>query len=1049
MNFRVYRSSAGSGKTFTLVLEYLKIALDNQPEAYRQILAITFTNKAAGEMKERVLQALKDFTGDAPVSGKNAPLFETLKTALGLNDEILRQRSRKVLTNILHNYADFSISTIDKFTHKIVRTFAHDLRLNVGFDVELDEKSLLKRAIDQLVARAGTDENLTKLLVDFTKSKMEEDRNWQIEQDLLDFSSILLEEEAPPYLRRLRDLDTADFFKVRKELKSRMIIFREKITGSGEKALKLMSEAGIEAASFAGGANGIAKYFSYLAAFRIDKLQPSATVSRNVSEDKWYASKVNEIQKQAIDSIAEQLKVLFLETTAFIEQQLPAFNLLSLIDRNIFSLALLNRVEEELENVKWEFNLLPISDFNKKISEVVIREPIPFIYERIGERYHHFLIDEFQDTSLLQWQNLLPLLENALGGGYFNMVVGDAKQAIYRWRGGEVEQFVRLPEIYKPMNEDFAVQKQMSLTHHFQEALLANNYRSKMEVVDFNNRFFESLHPLLSEYGSAIYRNVAQGYREDNRGGGVSIQLLEASGDKSYESLTCERVLEIVRGNLADGYEFVDMAVLCKKNREGAVIAQYLITHGIPVVSSESLLLISSPEVRTVIHLMTLLSDPSNHFLISKIIEYLHLQEKIEGALFEVTHRFFREGQSIFGWLKQYNIHLNDAELVLLPLYELAEAVMRAFGWMEKADPYLQALLDVIYKYSNKEGNERSSFLEWWKQKQTSFSVQVPEGTPAVHVMTVHKSKGLEFPVVIHPHATYDARIQRSQAWVDIAPEKLEPLSTALLPLVKQTEQTRFSEIYREEQEKSLLDMLNVLYVALTRPRERLYILTTPPSKGRGNRSVPDLLAHFYEQTEAFSRDPLYMQYGTFEKRNAEKKKENEELIMERFESADWKDRITVSYRSPLLWEEQSGKARDYGKLIHEILGGVRTINDLPGEIGKMQMNGMITAEETIGISNRLTALLNREELCTYYSQGQEVVNEVDILLPGGEGFRPDRVVLLPGETVVIDYKTGMEDSKHLAQLRTYQKLLHEMGYPRVAAYLVYIGGEEKIIKVA
>ena len=1050
MSFKVYRSSAGSGKTYTLVLEYLKIALGNSPHAYRQILAITFTNKAASEMKERVLQALREFS-EVREDGSTTHLFESLKTELEVSNETLRQRSKVVLTDILHNYADFSIGTIDKFTHKIVRTFAHDLKINVGFDVELDEKNLLQRSVDQLITKAGTDEGLTNLLIDFILRKMEDNRNWQVEQDLLKFSSIIMEEDSPARLQDLKDVSTADFFAIRKELARRINLFASSVKQMGEKALATLSEHGIDPASLAGGTNGIAKYFSYLAQTRMDKLTPTATVQKYIQEDKWCAGKVSADQKQLIDSIAERLKEIYTEATRLVEENFPKISLLALIEKNIFSLALLNRIEQELDAVKNEYNVLPISDFNKKISEVVMEEPIPFIYERIGERYHHFLIDEFQDTSLLQWQNLLPLIENALGGGHFNMLVGDAKQAIYRWRGGEVEQFVKLPGIHKPLNEEFAVQKEQSLQYHYKEELLKNNFRSKMEVVDFNNSFFSSLHTLMSDYGIAIYGDIAQRFDPENTGGGVGIHVLEEAGDKDYETLICENVLEIVLKSKEQKYEFDDIAVLCKKNGEGSLIAQYLIEHGIPVVSSESLLLISSAEVRLVLHIIRLLSDPDNRFLAAKIIEFLIQSGRGQGDVYEVTNHFINSSEGIFEYISRFGIHLDASILELLPLYDLTETIMRSFGWMEKANPYLQSLLDVIFQYSNKEGNERIGFLDWWSQKSTKFSIQVPEGTRAVNVMTVHKSKGLEFPVVIHPFATYTARIQRSNAWVDVSDENISPLQSALVPVNKQLENTRFKEVFQEEQEKSLLDMLNVLYVALTRPREKLYILTEPPSKNRSNRSASDLLAYYYEQTDAYRENKQWMVFGNLEVMNSggSNKKGKNEMVMTQFVSNDWKERITVTYRSSKLWEKGDHlQARDYGNLIHDVLSGVRTIDDVSPQMDKLLLTGMITSEECEEITENILNVLQKEEIKQFYKEGLQVINEVDILLPEGKGYRPDRVVLSGNTVVVIDYKTGLEDQGHFNQLMAYKKVLSEMGYEEVKAFLVYLGGEEKIVSV-
>ncbi|NQX97301.1 MAG: UvrD-helicase domain-containing protein, partial [Flavobacteriales bacterium] len=451
-NFVTYNSSAGSGKTYTLVKEYLKIALETKSSTqYKHILAVTFTNKAAAEMKARVIEALKALSADEALEG--TPKFLQLdllkpKTdgGLGIDANEINERSKKVLKSILHNYNDFGISTIDKFTHKIIRTFAHDLQLPLNFDIELDDREVLGAAIDMLIAEVGNNEKLTKLLLEYTSKKAEAEESWHIEKDLFEFSRNLLKEDGELYLEKIRKLTIKDFDAIKTQLYKQTKEFEQTVKQLGTDGLDLIQSKGVESASFS--RSFFVNYWKDLATLK--KFEPTATTLKIIAGDaNWYAAKVDDTQKQLIDSLQQEFITQFNNSREYIEKFESDYRVNKLIIKNLYNLAVLNEIEKTVLEFKKENNVLSISDFNKRIASIVESEPIPFIYERLGEKYNHYLIDEFQDTSIIQWHNLIPLVDNSLASGNFNMVVGDAKQAIYRFRGGEVEQIINLPQIFK------------------------------------------------------------------------------------------------------------------------------------------------------------------------------------------------------------------------------------------------------------------------------------------------------------------------------------------------------------------------------------------------------------------------------------------------------------------------------------------------------------------------------------------------------------------------------------------------------------------------
>jgi ATP-dependent exoDNAse (exonuclease V) beta subunit len=599
-NFVTYNSSAGSGKTYTLVKEYLKIALEtNNSNQYKHILAVTFTNKAAAEMKERIIEALTALSSGKPLEGTPKFLLEDLLKpikygGLGINSDEIGERCKKVLKSILHSYNDFGVSTIDKFTHKIIRTFAHDLQLPLNFDIELDDREVLGAAIDLLIAEVGNNEKLTKLLLEYTSKKAEEESDWRIERDLYEFSRNLLKEDGELYLAKIRKLSIKDFEVIKTQLYEQTKEFESTVKQYGEDGLAFINQKKVEFSSFS--RSFFANYWKDLATLK--KFEPTATTLKIITgEQNWYAAKVDDDQKQLIDSFQDEFTNQFNESRVYLDEFEGNYRVNKLIIKNLYNLAVLNEIEKTVLQFKKDNNVLSISDFNKRIAQIVETEPIPFIYERLGEKYNHYLIDEFQDTSIIQWHNLIPLVDNALGNGKFNMVVGDAKQAIYRWRGGEVEQIINLPQIYNHKNNPLLLEREAALGRNFSEEMLTTNYRSKAEIVQFNNDFFQSVAGNLSENYQKLYTDLTQEYNDKNTGGGVSVEFLEESDNEMYRTSVLKNIFNITQQALLDDYSLSDVAILTRSNSDGAEIATFLLENDINVISSESLLLNNSSEV--------------------------------------------------------------------------------------------------------------------------------------------------------------------------------------------------------------------------------------------------------------------------------------------------------------------------------------------------------------------------------------------------------------------------------------------------------------------
>ena len=1040
-NFVSYNSSAGSGKTYTLVKEYLKIALETRnPNLYKHILAVTFTNKAAAEMKARIIDSLKALSSGKELSGTPkfllADLLKPVKEG-GLECSALEigERSKNVLKSILHNYNDFGVSTIDKFTHKIIRTFAHDLQLPLNFNIELDERELLGASIDLLIAEVGKNEKLTKLLLEYTSKKADDEESWHIENDLFNFSRNLLKEDGELYLEKIRKLSIEDFDTIKTQLFQLTKDFEHKVMEHGKKAIEFIDAQGINSKSFSGGY--FYKYWLGLKDFT--NLTPNNTIVNIVNGEKeWYAKTVDTNQKQLIDQHQKELIQLFNSTRAYIHQFESDYKVNKLIIKNLYSLAVLNEIEKTVQEFKKDNNVLNISDFNKQIAKIVASEPIPFIYERLGEKYQHYLIDEFQDTSIIQWHNIIPLIDNSLGNGQFNMVVGDAKQAIYRFRGGEVDQIINLPNIYKHNNNPLLLERELALTRNYSNENLSKNYRSKAEIVQFNNDFFQSVASNLSEQYQQLYNNLKQEFDPKNSGGCVQLNFIEESDNQLFKDTVLNNIINTIKDNCEAGYSLTDIAILTRSNKDASEIASFLLANEVNVISSESLLLNNSKEVTFLLNLFRYLTSPNDINYQVLLFNYLTSPDE----LFEVfTHS---EGNKLIAYLKTKNIQFDFRKMANYSLYELAEHLVVLLELDKKVDVYIQFFLDKIHEYASRYDNSIVNFIEWWETRSEKFSIVIPEGVDAVRVMSIHKSKGLEFPVVIYPFATSPIQIGEDFFWTDET--KIEGLATAILPMVKDLENTRFAAVYQEEMNKSTLDLINVMYVALTRPKDRLYIISKVDfSKGvrklSNNGSVADYLYNFCELNPANKTDDHIFQFGWFTPKEKQiTEQSNNDKVFEAISYNNWREKLQISYQAPLAWDiENPETSGAHGTLIHTILAKINTKNDLDKVVASFLQKGLIADEDLPKIRIELENVFKIDGVDELFSNFEELKNERTILLPTGDSYQPDRVMVKNKTTYLVDYKTGKQNPKHVEQITNYKSLLTQMGYLNVNAYLLYV----------
>ncbi len=1041
-NFIVYKSSAGSGKTFTLVKEYLKLALqhkNNLANAYKGILAITFTNKAASEMKWRIIKALKDIASDT-----NPMLSEMISTELEIEKADLKSRAENVLTSILHNYSDFSIGTIDSFTHRIIRTFAIDLKLPVNFQIETDSDTVFKKVISILINNLGKDKLITDYLVQYSMAQVEDNKNWDPEITLIDFIKEIHKEGVTDRIALLSKYEISDFELIKKRLLVFIKEYNDVLKTNGTNGLKLIQDRAIGAETLAGGNSGIYNLFVKLAELKETTATElyKSTVLKTLTEDKWYSAKATAPDKAAIDSVKEELKKIALDVLGYVQKHQQRYTVFKLIYKNIYAMGLINELAKLTAEYKLEENVLFISEFNERISEVVNNEPTPFIFERLGDKYKHFLLDEFQDTSAMQWQNMLPLIDNSLGNGNLNLIVGDGKQSIYRWRNADVEQFVTLPAINSRHKNELLLEREESLIRNFEENVLSKNYRSQSVIVDFNNSLFEHLsETILHEGLKKIYHQQKQEHKENDQGF-VSMDFPEPA-EEDVDAVNINFILKYIQQAIDDNYEYSDICIIIRQNRHGNTIANYLIEKGIPVVSSESLLLNNSEEINVLISFLKYLSNQKDLVAASVVVNYLYSKQLFNEEQYVVYLRALNvsKTKTLLSILNESGIKTNTVKLTSSNLFDSCLEIINLLTLSEHNPQYVRFFLDEILSFLQGNTSNISLFLDWWERRSEKASVIIPEGINAVNIMTIHASKGLEFPVVITPFIAWE--IEKPQSiWVDIQEEGIE-LPIALINTTKAIDGTIYQPLAEKERQQQALDSLNMLYVDFTRAVERLHIIS-PKQKKETKKNAHAWLYEFAKTQAGFDTDHLYV--GSPEKKNLnnEHKKGLEQLTNKTIVFGQNEEVIKIKGSSSYNSSEEVSKAREYGILVHYILSQIKTKEDVDVVMIHAIQSGDISEKEAHEILVSIKALLSIPTISSYFEEGATVKNELEILTETGEILRPDRVVVSGNDAVVIDYKTGKKHaSKYHNQMKDYELALLKLGYTSVKKILLYIHEQE------
>ena len=1042
---------------------------------FRNILAITFTNAAANEMKAKIVKELRNIIDSDKVDPKS--MEAKLLEELGIDDAALKRNAQSLMTQIMHDYSNFCVSTIDAFVQKLSRSFAHDLGLPSQYSVSIDTDEVAETITERLGLRiTKKGDYLTDLLIDFSNNQFDNQRSTAIEIQLSEFIAKLMTEKAYQKDENNSIKNYSQYKETLDFLNDKTVDFEKDIQSQLNEFARLQKQFDLKDELFAYGKNGFISYLRKLSAKVYE--QPSARFNAVLEKGNCFSKDAEkQLDKAQVEAINAALLPVLRGINKVVMDDLASFLFYKSQRDLLYLYALRTQIRMEFDTLKNEEEIVHISEFNKLLNTVMGDFSVPFVYERIGEHFRHLFVDEFQDTSILQWHNLLPLVDNGLANGNMSMVVGDGKQSIYRFRSGEVEQIVRLPEIYgKPENNATFLQYEQNLKDNFAFKNLDTNYRSFAQVVNFNNAFFESAYTKLSSDLQKVYKAEKPGTEEkveifqkiDKKDdeGLVQVELYDAE-DKNLSNYCFERVKDIIDDlTKTKGYQYSDIALLTRKSDYGSEMANYLNDNGIPVLSQDSILLKSSNEVQLLVNTLRYLINGDNETVIANVLYYWKLTQDPDFS--GDISQLFGEVKAIAKGERTIELAMGLGEAGLLQgalakatcLYDLCANLLLIFRFDTIHDAFLNYFMEEVFKsqFGIKEGID--DFLTYWDTKQDKLAVMSVGGN-AVQIMTIHKSKGLEFPVVIYPEAIIDLdeKLNASRAtelWMHPYPNDLdfEPiphLDKVLFKLDKNAENMggRAREKVEKEKDSNCLDNLNLLYVAFTRAIQRLYVIAK-----RGKEKQTNIILDFLQNQQEHQvpgDGALVYRFGDSEFMKPKKKEGNEKKALETESVAsDWFRKISVDANPTLVWQSKSDKLspREFGELVHQILAKIRTTADMERVLSPYLADGTINQETADWIREKFLQMTQNPQIALAFDPSAKVKTECEIFyLPSETGvIRLDRYAELPDVIYLIDYKTGKEDKKHNGQVREYVKALTEMTDKEIRAYLVYLS--EDIIKV-
>ncbi len=1072
----VYKASAGSGKTFTLATEYIKLLLSNESN-YRSILAVTFTNKATEEMKHRILSQLYGIWKGLPDS---ANYIKKVCSELELSERQAAERAGKALTYLLHNYSYFRVETIDSFFQSVLRNLARELDLTPNLSVWLDDKQVEDMAVDELINELDSNHEVLHWILRYVNDHISEDKGWNVIDKIKTFGKTIFADfyrENSKYLSE-KVADKHFFDKFTRRLKTDTAEAQEIMSAIAYEFFTILAEESLDVPDFSNGKGGVCGFFIKL---RDGDFTPDIVGSRiqtAANDTEAWVAKSNKRRDVILDVVRRRLHPLLQRGIVERERQWSRYQSARLTLAHLYELRLLGNIEKKVHELNEEHNRFLLSDTQHLLHSLISDSDSPFIFEKIGSRLEHVMIDEFQDTGTTQWQNFKVLLRECMSHeGSQNLIVGDVKQSIYRWRSGDWQILNNIEHRFGGANGS---DRMISVCN------LDTNYRSSRNVIDFNNAFFaqavkieagllDELNEGSAEQLRMAYADVGQKVPDGRPSDGYVRMTLLPPAD--YEEEMLAEVGSIIHELQGRGVASSQMAIIVRDNKAINLIAEYLSVEmpDVKVVSDEAFRLDASPAVNMIMCALRLVVHPNDTITKATLVSLY--REEVEHNPVPFDNEYL-SGKSLDEMLPESFLSVIKGVSHGHCSLSLVEAIYRSLGLnaIPGQTAYLCAFYDKLSKYSNEVVPTIRGFIEEWDDRLHKTAIQDTE-TDGIRIVTIHKSKGLEFSHVIIPFCDWQLERSGNIIWCqsDVAPYNELPFipvdfsRSALMGTV-------FERDYLEEHLQNVVDNLNLLYVAFTRAKDSLYVIgkRKKPSSGRKTSASPSfstrsavieasmpLLAGVLTdavltgETDA----PLVLEYGEHAV--------NTGMVKERrplqnvFSQPSTPLPVSIGVFKDKYEFRQSNASEDFiegsgeaddstnyikvGSILHNVFSSIRTVDDIDTSLAQLQMQGVLSDDASVDrIQTMLHKRLTNPRVADWFSSRWTLFNECSILsYDNAEGTlterRPDRVMTDGGETIVVDFKFGNSRPEYHEQLHEYMSLLSTMGYPDVHGYLWYV----------
>lgn len=1098
----VYRASAGSGKTFTLAVEYISL-LVKDPENYQHILAVTFTNKATQEMKMRILSQLYGIANSLQSSQQ---YFNKVKEKTNMPDAVIRNNARAALTLLIHRYNNFRILTIDAFFQQVLRNLAHELGQTANLRVDLNNEEITEKAVDQMIESLEKGQPVLQWISTYINNSIEDDNGWNIIGKIKTFGTNIFKDFYKAHEANLKEqLSNADDFKVYETtLRKRRNDIRKTFNSKARSILNEIKNANLDIPS--NYRSGLYKYLTDSAIAPLtNKPLKAGVLKANESPQNWTSSKCAKADKQQIQTLAaEVLSAQLSELIAYNNDNWNEFQSIQLTLSHLSELRLLHAIADAVDNLTKDTNRFMLSNTQALLKELIADSDTPFIFERIGARLKHVMIDEFQDTSTIQWQNFQVLLANCMAQELSqNLIVGDIKQSVYRWRQGDWG-------ILNNIEKSFAHQKIRLET-------LDYNYRSEKRIIDFNNAFWEQCvantakevaqdDAEKAKIVQKAYEDVAQKTHKTTENGFVKISLYPS---KSMKEAVLEELIETIKELFNNGYggknqSKIAILVRSKSNIQDIVNA-LLQSFGneINIVSDEAFRLDASLSVNIIVSAMHLLTHPDDVLTRGKLVK-LYNQEVLKKPLTDTDLLVSINGSNNIDTknidkkerrklaTEQQMAKLNsqlppeyvaNRELLLgLPIVDLVDKLFMLFGLdrLEGQSSYICTLYDTLNDFLKDHTADIDDFINEWENSLSSKTIQSDE-IEGIRIMTIHKSKGLEFDNVIIPFCSWEME-KKGTLWCETKNKPAPYNKLPLLPIDFSRDKligTVFEDDYKEEHFQNIVDNLNLLYVAFTRASKNLFVFGlrqgkttldniakgTPP----GNRSYAIELAlkQVSEQLQGSSLSfpddigsEIHFEYGTL----APETHEKEHAVADNpFLIKPDKHIVSIATYPQAATFKQSNKSIEFvkgedidpsdrtryikiGNVLHQLFSTIYTTADIPARLNELEQQGIIYNDEITSaqLRTRIEDAITNPQVQEWFSKRWQLYNECTILEYNKdtnemEEHRPDRVMTDGKEFVVVDFKFGKEREEYKKQVQQYMEILIRMGHKKVSGYLWYV----------